>query len=261
MSWAFWAAFVLQDTPGDPLCVHRTARIRIVDPVGRTREIHREERVWIAPNRVRIEDLTFGRDLLILLDSRKLVLIDRPGKTHSETSFDDIASRRKAFLEELALARARVRETPEDEPLARLEQALRLESEEGKAEPTGRRESILGRPCVEAQILIDGKIQAARHFIDPSFPDGAGYLRALAAIHGLSPQSAAAARGDAFKGLPVRGVVRYVLGVDRVQSEEEVTAIERKSAPRGIFEPPEGSKVVPFAAARELPVPGFEEKK
>jgi len=255
---ALLAALLLQDPPGDPLCVHRNSRIKVVDTVGRDREIHREERVWIAPNRVRIEDLTFGRDLLILLDERKLVLIDRPGKTHSEATFDEIVSRRKRFLEELAAARGRVRGTPDDEPLARLEQGLALEIGEVKAELTGRTDTILGRPCKEAQLLVDGKVQVARHFIDLSFPEGVGYLKALAAIHGLSSQAAGA---EAFKGLPVRGVVRYVLGLDRVQAEEEVTSVERKPAPTGVFEPPEGSKLVPFAEVRELPLPAFEEKK
>lgn len=231
------------------LVADRQARLVILDPVNRQSEIRREERLWIAPHAVRIEDLTFGQDLIFRLDRKSIIQVDRPARTHSEIGFDDLAAHRNAYLRELVSARDRVRGTFEESVLDRILSGISAGAPRPSLQATGQSHRFEGRDCPEWQLLSDDKVQVLKLAVD-SQPGAGSYLEALVAAHAL-PEEALR-----LEGLPVMGVLRFALFLDRIQLHLETTRLDLAPSSPVLFEPPPGS--LPATATqgvREIPIP------
>jgi hypothetical protein len=245
-----WLIF-FQDAPSDSLVLTRKVRIRITDPVNRATEIQRREELIVGTNHVRIEDLTFGTILIIRLDARDALILDRSLKTYSQVTFDQIAQARKGFLDALRLAKERVKGTADEQDIERVERGFQSYEVTGSSlDSTGRKE----KDWEEKQLLLNGKIQILRAYLDPTMVrEAQTYFRALNALscfgEGVRPAM------ENLPGFPIRGVIRYSLFLDRIESEEEVQSVRREAVGDDRFAVPQGWKRVPLPGIEPDPAP------
>jgi hypothetical protein len=228
--------------------IERIVKAKIADLTGRESEIHRVERVKIRGDRVSIEDVTFGRRLIIRTDLGLAWVIDVVDGTYSEVTFEAAAKRRADVLKELRSALRRVAGSSDEAPLA--DTLLRLgELPEGmpvSVKSTERTEKVGGRDAVGREIRLGDKISYINVLVDPELKDALGYFEALAKLGAFHPS--VADRLKQLGGFPVRGDVRYALFFDLVKSSEEVTSASRADVADAEFEKPAGLKKVPLAA-------------
>lgn len=231
----------LQEGSREGLVLERAVKLTFQDSLNRTREVHRREIVRIRGTDVSITDLTFGGRLVIRADRKRVWAADPLRGEFSELGFDDIAAIRMKALDEIRAAKARIPGTPEEKELETILSGLDLST----AEPKVRIESEGGKKRVAADERTIAEVE-----VNPDLR-GDGFFDALTLI-GAFP-SGVCAKLKELGGFPVRGTLRYVLFLDRVQEQFEVTAARKESVPDSEFELPPGLKRVPLARFEPAP--------
>jgi hypothetical protein len=229
--------------------LERTVLLTLTDVLGRRREIARREVVRVKGASLSITDLTFGERLIVRPDLKKLWRADPLGGTYSEYTFEEAAAIRRARLDELRAARARVPGTAEEKELgAILEGFDQFEAAPAVAVVQGPPLRITVNGLVRAEISrIDGQLQT------PAWFD------ALAAVEAFPP-----AVRDQLKGLggvPMKGKLRYVLFLDRVTEEFEITSARAEEVADAEFEPPAGLRKVALKEFEREPERKLEKPK
>jgi hypothetical protein len=236
-------ALVLLAAPQEgAITLERSVRLTLVDTLNRRREIHRKERVSIKGGNLAVIDLTFGERLIVRTDQKKILRIDGPGGAYSEYTFEEAAAIRKAALDEIAAAKARVPGTPDEKELESL-----LEGYDRFAKPPT---AELKSSNSDRQVLVNGDRVRLSAQVDEKVKSP-GPLAALSAA-GAFPPEVAGKLGE-LGGLPLKGTVRYVLFLDRVVEEFEVTSVKAGEAADADFELPPGLAKVPLRGFERAP--------
>ena len=252
MSRFLLAALILlpgtQDGGANGFMLERRVRLKIADLAGRESEIHRTERIRIRGDRVSIDDETFGRRLIIRPDLGLAWVVDTVDGTYSEVTFEALAKRRVAVVEELRSALQRVEGSTDAGDIS--DSLLRLGELPADmpvtVKPTERTEKVLGRDAVGREIRLGDKISYINVLVDPTLEGALGYFEALAKLGAWSP--GVAERLKQLGGFPVRGEVRYALFFDLIKSTEEVTSAGRAELVDAVFDLPAKLAKVPLAA-------------
>lgn len=229
-----------QETPAEKVLVlERNVRSIARDPVQRQREIRRRERMTIGRDRMTIEDLTFQMTWIFRGDVEKLWIIDRAAGRYSEIPFSSIRQRQEALARELESCAGRVKGTEDEKEIegilrgmGRWKVPLTVEVKEGASA------RILDRECREKDVVINGENHPVRVFVAPDTPEAGVYFGLLSRIGAFPPE--VAAQLEKLGGIPFRGTLRYLLLVDRIAEEVEVTSMDRVAPPAGCFEEPSG---------------------
>ncbi len=224
-----------QDGAGDGLTVERSVKVTTLDWLGRRREIHRKETVFLQGGNLAVVDRTFGGRLVVRPDLKLLWKADPLAGEYSELAFDEIAAVRKKAFDEVRAARARVPGTPEEREL----EALLEGFDQFAAEPRVE----LKAEGARREVLVNGDRVRISAEVDPARKGGV--WEALVPAGAFHP--AVAAKLKDLGGLPVKGTLRYVLFLERVIEEFEVTASKPGPPAATEFELPKGLKKVPLA--------------
>lgn len=221
--------------PSQGLVLERTIKVITLDVLGQKREVRRKESVVIRGANIAVTDLTFGEKLVIRADRKTVALADPLGGHYSEYTFDEAAAIRKAALEELRTVRARVPGTADEKEIDALlegyDQFAAAPAVELKSEGT-KRELILNGALVRVSVDVDPQRKSS------------GTLEALAALGAFHPAVSEKFKG--LGGLPMKGRLRYVLFMDRVIEEFEVTSVQAREVTDAEFELPQGLQKVPL---------------
>ncbi len=228
------------------LTVERRVRIVSRDIVGRASEIQRREIVKIQGGLVAIEDATFATRLIIRPDRKLAWVVDVAGGTYSEVTFEALAARRARVLSDLADAAKRVAGTADADDIEKVRIGLGAFASPPAVEvkDTGRSEVVAGRKAAGRDVIVNGTDHPVDVLVDPSLADGLAYFDALAAMGAFHP--AVAEKLRSLGGFPLKGRVRCALFLDRVVSDEEVTAAARGTIPAADFDLPANLKKVPL---------------
>src|SRR5262245_27908428 len=100
------------------LAVERTVKVTFLDWLGARRDVQRKESIRIKGANLAVTDLTFGERLIVRSDLKKVWKADPLRGEYSEYTFDEVASIRKAALDEIRAAQARVPGTADERELA-----------------------------------------------------------------------------------------------------------------------------------------------
>ncbi len=235
-------ALAAQD-PSHGTVLERTVQATTLDWLGHRREVHRREVIRLRGGNVSITDLTFGERLVIRADLKKVWKADPLRGEYSEYGFDQLAAIRKAALEEVRAAKARVPGTADERELAQLLEGYDQFETDPAAESRsvdGRREVWVNGDRVRFSAPAGAKAEAAP-----------GYVEALAGIGAFPP--AVTEKLRELGGLPSKGTLRYVLFLDRVIERYEVTAARAEAVADGEFELPKGLARVPLRGFERAP--------
>jgi len=209
--------------------VERTVKRTSIDWLGRRQELQRKERLLIRGGAFAILDLTFGERLIIRTDRKRIWQADPQARTYAEFSFDEAAACRKASLDQIRAAKARVPGTTDekelDEILQGFDQFASPPSVELKS--TGpQRELLLNGDRIRLSVAINDQVQAP------------GWLEALSATGAFHPL--VAEKLKELGGLPAKGTIRYVLFLDRIVEQFEVTSVQTRDIADAEFDLPPG---------------------
>jgi len=230
--------------PGDEgVVLEWTIKWKARDPLNQMREIHRRERITILPDRMRIEDQTFGMTWIIRADLKKVWIIDRLRGELTELTFEAIRKRQKEIMDELTDAAARVPGTKDARWIKRILTGM------GRHEKTPKVE--VRTSDGERSVVLDGDRHLFRVKIDPKFKEGLAYFDLLAKI-GAFP-APVAGKLASLGGMPVRGTLRFLFFSERITAEIETQSITRTEIPMGTFDPPKGLKKVPLRGFGRVP--------
>jgi len=235
---AFLALASLQDAPqaASGLVIERTVRSTRIDWLGRRREVDREETIVLRGSDLSIADRTFGERLIIRPEQKKVWKADPMSREFSVLTFAEVAAIRAGWLDELRAVKARVPGTADEKELDALlegyDQFPQAPQVELKAAQNRR------------ELTVNGDLVRMTAEIDPKVP-GRGYFEALSAIGAFHP--AIAEKLEALEGLPQKGTLRYVLFMDRVVDQFEVTSVKRRPVDDAEFDLPPGLTQVPLA--------------
>ncbi|MHC4605735.1 MAG: hypothetical protein ACYTAF_02210 [Planctomycetota bacterium] len=229
------------------------------DVLQETREIQRRERVTLLPDRMRIDDLTFGTSWIVRADLGKVWVLNPMRGRCSELTFAEIRARQDAIARELGEAAKHVPGTQDEKDIRRILEGMGRYAKEPEVElkDTGEKKEVLGRECTGKAVVVDGEIHLVRVLTDPAFAEGAAFFGLLAKMGAFHP--AVAKKLEGLGGFPVRGVIRYVFFGDRVTARVEASSIGRKKIAKGTFSVPEGLKEVLLEGFE--PAPEREAKK
>jgi hypothetical protein len=225
------------DPPKSPpgLAVERTVHATCIDWLGRKREVQRKESVLIRGSNVAITDLTYGEKLIIRTDEKKVWMADPLGGHYSEYTFDEVASIRKASFDELRAVKTHVAGTKDEKELDGLLEAYDQFPAAPKVEMAAREQ--------KREVVLNGELVRVTVDIDPKVPVG-GYFDAFASIGAFHPAVAETLRS--LGGFPMKGKIRYVLFMDRVVEEFEVTSVKAQEVADSDFDLPKGLTKVPL---------------
>ncbi|HEV3028871.1 MAG TPA: hypothetical protein VG457_14935 [Planctomycetota bacterium] len=226
---------VAQEPAVNGLAVERTVKRISIDWLGRKQETQRKERLLIRGGNLALIDLTFGERLIIRTDLKKIWTADPLAREYSEFTFDEAAARRKAGLDEIRAAKARVPGTTDEKDLDELLQGFDQFAAPPQVElksSGAHRELILNGDRVRLSVQVNDKIQAP------------GWMDALAATGAFHPSVAEKLRE--LGGLPVKGTIRYALFLDRIMEQFEVTSTQPREVSDAEFEQPPGLTRVPL---------------
>jgi hypothetical protein len=203
--------------------------------LGKTREVRRKESVFLRGSNLAITDLTFGEKLIIRGDRKTIALADPLGGRYSEYTFDEAAAIRKASLDELRSVRSRVPGTADEKEIDAIldgyDQFAAAPTVELKSDKT-KREVVVNGAVLRLSVEIDPQVRSA------------GPLEALAAVGAFHP--AVAEQLKNLGGLPMKGRVRYVLFMERVVEEFEVSSVKAQDVADSEFDVPQGLTKVPL---------------
>ena len=217
------------------LALERSVRATYIDWLGRKREVQRKESVLIRGSNLVVNDLTYGEKLIIRTDLKKVWRADPLGGHYSEYSFDEAAAIRKASLDELRSVKARVPGTKDEKELDDL-----LEGYDQFATPP---KVELSSDKLKRELILNGAFVRLSADIDPKVPAD-GYIEALSSIGAFHPAVAEALKG--LGGMPVKGKIRYVLFMDRVVEEFDVTSVKSQEVADSEFDLPKGLTKIPL---------------
>jgi hypothetical protein len=232
-----------QDSGTEGLVVERTVKRTSIDWLGRREEVQRKERLLIRGGNLAVIDLTFGERLIIRTDRKRIWKADPLARTYAEFSFEEMAARRKAVLDEIRASKARVAGTSDEKEIEDLLQGLDQFASPPEVElrSTGaQRELLLNGDRVRLSVQVNDKLR------------GPGWLEPLAAAGAFHPFVAQKLKD--LGGLPVKGTVRYALFLDRVVEQFEVTSTQAREISDAEFELPQGLTRAPLRGF-ELPAP------
>ena len=218
------------------------ALVTCLDWLGRERKVQRRESVLVKGSNLAVTDLTFGEKLIIRTDQKKVLLADPLGGHYSEYTFDEVAAIRKAALDELRSVQGRVPGTADEKEIGRILEGY----DQFTAAPT----VALAAAGTRREVTLNGELVRLSVEVDPRVPS-TGTLDALAAIGAFHPAVAEQFRN--LGGLPVKGKVRYVLFMDRVAEEFEVTSVKVQEVPDSGFDLPKGLTKVPLKGFGRAP--------
>jgi len=229
------ATLAFQDPAPSGIALERTVRATYIDWLGQKREVRRRESVVIRGANVAVTDLTFGEKLIIRADRKTVTLADPLGGHYSEYTFEEAAAVRKRSLDELRSVKAHVPGTADAKEIDTL-----LEGYDQFPAPPSVELKATG---AKREVIVNGALVRVSVEVDPK-GRGTGTLEALAAIGAFHPSVA-----EKFKdlgGLPVKGKLRYVLFMDRVVEEFEVTSVTAREIADAEFDLPAGLHKVPL---------------
>jgi len=211
------------------VAVERTVRRTSIDWLGKHEEVQRKELLLIRGSNLVLRDLTFGDLLIVRGDLHKVWKVDPLAREYAELTFDEVAALRKAALDDVRAAKARVPGTLDEKELESTLEGFdqfpsppRVELRSSGAQ----RELILNGDRVRISVQVDDRIQAP------------GWMEALSAIGGFHPSVSEKLRE--LGGVPSKGTLRYVLFLDRIIEQFEATSIRRREIPDSEFELPAG---------------------
>lgn len=221
------------------VAIERTVRRTTIDWLGKREEIQRKEIVLVKGSNLAIIDLTFGERLIIRTDLKKIWKADPLAREYAEFTFDDAAALRKAALDDIRAAKARVPGTTDEKDLEAILEGFDQFATAPKVElkSTGaQREVIVNGDRVRASVQVNDQMKAP------------GWMEALAGIGAFHPSVAERLRD--LGGVPVKGTLRYVLFLERVVEQFEATSARPREVADAEFELPSG--------LTRAPLKGFE---
>lgn len=231
-----------QEPAVNGVAIERTVKRTSIDRLGRREEIQRKELVLVKGGNLAIIDLTFGERLIIRTDRKRLWKADPLAREVAEFSFDEAAARRKAGLDEIRAARARVPGTTDekelDDVLQGFDQFDAAPQVELKASGA-QREVIVNGDRVRVSVQVNDQVQAP------------GWMDALAATGAFHP--AVAEKLKSLGGVPMKGTLRYALFLDRIVEQFEVTSVRPREIADAEFEVPAGLTRTPLRGFEPLP--------
>ncbi len=236
----------VQETGGDGVVVERTVKRTRIDWLGRREEVQRKERLLIRGGALAIIDLTFGERLIIRADRQRIWKADPLARTYAEFSFEEAAARRKAGLDEVRAAKARVPGTTDERELDDLLQGFDQFASPPQVElktSGAQREVIVNGDRVRVSVEINEKVQAP------------GWMAALASAGAFHPAVAEAL--GRLGGLPVKGTIRYALFLDRIVEQFEVTSVQSRPITDAELDLPPGLSRAPLRGFEPPPARTF----
>jgi len=237
------AALLLAQEPAvNGVAIERTVKRTAIDCLGRREEVQRKELLLVKGGNLAIIDLTFGERLIIRSDLKRLWKADPLAREVAEFSFDEAAARRKAGLDELRAARARVPGTPDEKELDDVLQGFDQFATPPQVELKSnglQREIIVNGDRVRVSVQVNDQVQAP------------GWLDALAATGAFHP--AVAEKLKTLGGIPAKGTIRYALFLDRIVEQFEVTSVKPREIADAEFDLPAGLVRTPLRGFEPLP--------
>jgi hypothetical protein len=231
-----------QEPAANGIAIERSVKRTSIDWLGRVQEIQRKELVLVRGGDLAIIDLTFGERLIIRSGQKKILRADPLAREYAEFTFDEAAALRKAGLDEIRAAKARVPGTDDEKEL----DAILLGFDQFAAEPqvelkaSGlRREVIVNGDRVRVSVQVNENLRAP------------GWLDALSATGAFHP--AVAGKLKELGGLPSKGTLRYVMFLDRIVEQFEVTSAQPREIPDSDFELPKGLVRAPLRGFEKPP--------
>lgn len=235
------------------LTLHRKVNWVIYDTVGRKRVLGKREIVYIRDGKIRIDDLTFGKVLIVRSDKRVLWKIDILNQTYSELTFDRIIERRRQIIDEIASTKRHLDDKKELKNIDNILWGLgglNLDRDiDAEVKEYQQTKQILGYLCSHVKLML-GKRVIIDGWFAKDLREGAQYLASLAEIHGFP--CAVSKKLGGLTGCMLQGDLRFILLSERITSSQEVTKIIKGRIPQGKFELPKGLK--------KVLAKGFEEK-
>jgi len=222
-------ALLLQEAAPTGVAIERTVRRTTIDWLGKREETHRKELVLIKGSNLAIIDLTFGERLIIRTDKKKIWKVDPLAHEYAEFTFDEAAALRKAALDDVRAAKARVPGTTDEKELDAILEGFDQFAAAPKVElkTTGaQNEVILNGDRVRASVEVNPKVKAP------------GWVEALAAVGAFHPAIAEKLRE--LGGVPTKGTLRYSLFLERIIEQIDVTAAQAREIPDAQFDLPPG---------------------
>lgn len=231
------------------------------DVLQRKREIRRRERITLLPDRMLVEDLTFGMRWIVRDDRKTVWIVDRFRGQYSELTFDAIRKRQEEIVREISDAAARVPGTKDERRILRILSGMGRYAKEPKVEirDTGKTKEILGRACRERAVVVDGNLHLLSVHVDPDLSAGRSYWRLLARLGAFHPR--VAEKLDEMGGLPLQGTLRYLFFGDRVTAQIRTVKVGKEQVSSALFEPPSKLKRVPLAGFEPRPERKAEKPK
>ncbi len=224
--------------PAD-LVLERTVRDRRLSPFGEETVSVRRERVYVSERRVLIEDLVFGRDLLIQLDRGSIVILQRTSRTATPYTREDLKGHRARFAERLRECAARVPGTSAAAEVGALLAEIQAAEGGGPApevKPGADTAELCRREVLPVRLDREGRRIAALWIARE--PAGAALLEAYEWLGYFPPglRDSLAAIGQ----VPLRWEGRFLDGLDRVEREERVSEVRMEPVPASRYEVPDG---------------------
>jgi hypothetical protein len=232
-----------QDPAPTGVVVERSVKRISLDWLGRREEIQRKERILVKGGNLALIDLTFGERLIIRGDLKKIWKADPLSREFAEFTFDEAAALRKAALDEVRAAKARVPGTTDEKELEDLLQAFDQYPSAPQVElksAGAQREVIVNGDRIRASVQVHEQLKAP------------GWMEALAAAGSFHP--AVAEKMKDLGGLPMKGTLRYTLFLDRIVEQFEVTSAVATAISDADFELPKGLVRTPLKGFEPLPV-------
>lgn len=221
------------------VAVERTVRRTTIDWLGKREEVQRKELVLIKGSNLAIIDLTFGERLIIRSDLKKVWKADPLAGEYAEFTFDEAAAIRKAALDDIRAAKARVPGTTDEKDLEAILEGFDQFAEAPKVElkvAGALSDVIVNGDRVRASVQVNPQVKAP------------GWVEALAGIGAFHP--AVAEKLRELGGIPIKGTLRYAVFLERIVEQFEVTGAQAREVPDADFELPAGLS--------RSPLKGFE---
>lgn len=235
-------ALAVQEPAANGIAIERTVKRTSIDWLGRVQEIQRKELVLVRGGDLAIIDLTFGERLIIRSAQKKILRADPLAREYAEFSFEQAAALRKAGLDEIRAAKARVPGTDDEKEL--------------DAILTGF-EQYAGQPQVELksngaqrEVIVNGDRIRVAVQVDPNV-SAPGWMDALSAAGAFHP--AVAGKLKELGGLPSKGTLRYAMFLDRIIEQFEVTSARPREIADADFELPKGLVRAPLKGFEKPP--------
>jgi hypothetical protein len=213
-----------------------------IDWLGKREEIQRKELVLIKGSNVAIIDLTFGERLIIRSDLKKLWKADPLAREYAEFTFDEAAALRKAALDGVRGAKARVPGTADEKELEAILEGFDQFAEPPKVElkaAGAQRDVIVNGDRVRVSVQVNEQVKAP------------GWMEALAGIGAFHPS--VAEKLKELGGVPVKGTLRYALFLERVIEQFEATSVLPREIADAEFQLPPGLVRAPLKGFEHPP--------